>query len=202
MGMNFYAVKLPTKERREELKKLIDSEEFPNVILDEINTTYGKVRLDGNTLIGNELLIGHRSAGWKFLWNPNVYVIHHGHMLSNHYVQDKNTLYYIYPLTKEGIWNYLSDPSIIIVNEYNEKQEDKKKFFNDALNWTTWEGEEAWDSQSFKNWCISNEKTYYDHPCKTELVNELISEGYKMISSDCTDFYSDGLRFSTCTDFK
>ena len=87
MGTNYYARILPTKERKEKLKKLIDEDSF-----DEIEDLYQELYVD------TEIHLGKRSAGWKFLFNPNY---------------EK-----YYPLTKEGLLNFLKQDNIIIYNEY------------------------------------------------------------------------------------
>lgn len=51
MGTNFYARIIPTKERKEHLKKLIDNDEF-DLIEDEIKELYC-----------NEIHLGKRSGG-------------------------------------------------------------------------------------------------------------------------------------------
>lgn len=77
MGTNFYARIIPTKERKEHLKKLIDNDEF-DLIEDKIKELYC-----------NEIHLGKRSSGWKFLFNPN---------------HEK-----YYKLTKEGLRKFLEE---------------------------------------------------------------------------------------------
>lgn len=140
--------------------------------------------------------LGKRSGGWKFLWNPNIYQIRNGHMKEvepGHfkYIPDPDTPYYMYPLTKKGIKSFIDRKDIEIFNEYNEK-EDKEEFFKMALNWD----KESFDSDSY-HLAYPDEKVW---SCKNEYTNFLESLGYKL-SQDKSDFYSDGLRFSTSTDF-
>lgn len=202
MGTNYYAHIIPTKKRKLELCALLCSNDFKSII-EEVNKTYGTFELDyqGNP-IGGQVHLGKASGGWKFLWNPNVYVVRHGHIeyddeehTKAHYVFDPNTSYYLYPLTKAGIWNFINRSDVEIFDEYNEKQ-DKEKFFKEALEFTKWNGKEAWDSDSY----------YIAHPneyvwkCKSELIDLLESEGFNL-STFKHDFYSDGLRFSTSTEF-
>lgn len=200
MGTNFYALRIPTKERKEKLTQLLDSDDFDNII-SEIDTTFGKFEMDGDVPKGGKIHLGKRSAGWKFLWNPNMYVIRKGHITEDHHwVWDDNTYYSLYPLTIKGIWNFIKDPNIIIVDESGEKQ-NKEEFFDMALKWTTWKGEVAWDSKSYREWEISQGNHPHTHKCENNLIDKLISDGYEMISESCTDFYSDGLRFSTNVNF-
>lgn len=199
MSTNFYALKLPTMERKKELTELLNSDDFNN-ILSEMDTTFGDFQMDGDVPIGGKIHLGKRSAGWKFLWNPNIYCIKHGHMVNSFWTWEPNTYFSLYPLTVNGIWNFINNPNIIVINEYNEIQ-DKEKFFDGALKWITWKGKPAWDSKSYAEWERSHGNQYDCIQYKNDLVDHLISEGYKMISESCTDFYSDGLRFSTSTKF-
>ena len=66
-----------------------------------------------------------------------------------------------------------------------------------ALDWVTWNNEEAYDSKSYEI-AHPNEDRWQ---CKNELIDMLAKEGYEFTSWTQSDFYSDGLRFSTSTDF-
>jgi hypothetical protein len=71
-----------------------------------------------------------------------------------------------------------------------------------AINWTTWKNKDgkeipAYDSESYHKE-YPNERIY---SCDNELVKYLMQEGIEFISKDRSDFYSDGLRFATVTDF-
>jgi hypothetical protein len=71
-----------------------------------------------------------------------------------------------------------------------------------AINWTTWkdlktgEVSEAWDAESYHR----EHPTERQWSCKNEYTDFLESLGYKL-SEDKSDFYSDGLRFATSTEF-
>lgn len=210
MGTNYYARIIPTKERKEELKKLIDTNNFDKII-DKINKTYGTFHAyDMNTEIKGSIHLGKMSCGWKFLWNPNIHIIRNGHLEKEEiekghticrYIPEPDTAFHIYPLTKKGIKEFLDREDVEVYDEYGEKQ-NKEQFFEEALNWTTWkhpttgEVKEAWDS-----------KTYYEetkerlYKCDNELVRYLSEHDIKFISESRTDFYSDGLRFSTSIEF-
>lgn len=209
MGTNFYGRIIPTKERKQELKNIIDSDDFSK-ITEEISKTYAKIDVDweGN-ICGGEVHLGKRSAGWKFLWNPNIYIIRHGHSvpikIDEHcttykWVKEPNTYCYVYPLTKKGIKEFIDREDVEIYDEYGEKQ-DKETFFKEALEWTTWKGEEAWDSASYEEFEKKENPKYHPYNVHGEYIDALKSLGYKMISESHSDFYSDGLRFSTTTDF-
>ena len=206
MGTNYYAHKIPTKKRKLELASLINTEDFDNIV-EEINKTFGKFGMDCGNSTGGIIHLGKQSAGWKFLWNPNIYTIHNGHMeyedeehTRGRFVPDPDTYYKLYPLTKEGIWNFINAPDIVIYDEYGEKQ-NKEEFFNNTINSNTWRGREAWDSKSYTEWEREKNPYWRTFRCESNLINKLIEEGYKMISEDNSDFYSDGLRFSTNTEF-
>ena len=161
MGTNFYARIIPSQERKEKVKKLIDENNFN--AKDEINDLF------------QEIHIGKRSAGWKFLWNSNL---------------DKPDVYK--KLTKKSIGEFLHRPDVKIYNEYNEGPIDPDEFMDMAVNWCT-DGYDAkiYDKKHGGNswWRLT--------PLEVKLFNE---KGYKIDSYD-SDFYSDGLRFSTSFDF-
>lgn len=66
-----------------------------------------------------------------------------------------------------------------------------------ALECVTWNGKEAWDAASYEAEYPRESRWQ----CSSELINLLEREGYKFGSWTRSDFYSDGLRFSTSTDF-
>lgn len=205
MGTNYYARILPKRESKEHLKKLIDSDNFDE-IKEEVEKTYGSYTANSyDGIYGGQVHLGKRSHGWKFLWNPNVYIIRQGHSewidnkdgsKTHHWIEEPDTYHYIYPLTKEGIKSFIDREDIEIYNEYNEKQ-DKEEFWNMALNW----GKDDWDSKSYINWEKSRDPNFYEYKCTGEYVDALKSLGYEMISYSNSDFYSDGLRFATSTEF-
>lgn len=107
MGTNFYAHIIPTKKRKDEIKAAIDSNDF-SLINKLVQETYGSLEMsyEDEDLIGGVVHLGKRSGGWKFLWNPNVYVVRNGHMEyvngTRRYIPDPDTLLYLYPLTKKA----------------------------------------------------------------------------------------------------
>ena len=202
MGTNYYARKIPTKKRKLELCSLINTEDFHKII-EEVENTFGRFELDyDRNPVGGEIHLGKMSGGWKFLWNPNIYTIRNGHMeytneehTSGKFVPDPDTYFDLYPLTKEGIWNFINQPDIVIYDEYGKKQ-DTKEFFDTAINWTTWQGKEAWDADSYHKAHLT-ERVW---SCKNEFTDLLEMEGFEL-SEYKSDFYSDGLRFSTSIEF-
>jgi hypothetical protein len=211
MGTNFYARVIPTHERKEELKNLIDEGDFGK-IREEIFKTYDSFHpYDMDEPITGIIHLGKRSGGWKFLWNPNIYRIRCGHTecIDNgngsktyKFIPEPDKAYYLYPLTKEGIKNFIDQDFIEVYDEYGEKQ-DKDEFFKEAVEWTKWKdwttGEEieAYDSASYEK----------EHPGESHLCLDndytrlLTKEGFEFTSKTHSDFYSDGLRFSTSVEF-
>ena len=200
MGCNYYAHIIPSKERKKELHDAIEANDFPliNKLTDEmynpIRVEYGK-----GHIIGGVIHLGKGSSGWKFLWNPNVFVIRNGHLEGNNgtrrYVPDPSTLLYTYPLTKKGLKSFIDREDVLIYDEYDELQ-DKEEFWKMALEWGYEKDDEGWDADSY----------YKDHPMEHgylaggELIDLLTAEGYKL-SRYNSDFYSDGLRFATSIEF-
>ena len=205
MSTNYYARILPTKERKERLKEFIDNNDFKK-IQDEVADMYGRYQLgyEGEP-IGGQVHLGKRASGWKFLWNPNCNVIRHGHMewedtsecsRIGRWVPEDNTMYYLYPLTKEGIKAFIDREDVVIYDEYGDKQ-DKEEFWNMALNWSP----DGFDSKSYEEKEIEKNGTYKTYPISGELTDMLMKEGYTFTSNTHSDFYSDGLRFAGFIDF-
>jgi hypothetical protein len=167
---------------------------------------YNSIQLDdANNIVGGKIHLGKRSGGWKFLWNPNIFMIRSGHMEDHNgrriYVPDPSIPKYTYPLTKKGIKEFVDREDVEVYDEYGEKQ-DKEEFWNMAINWTTWKdhetGEirEAWDADSYAKE-FPKERQF---SCRNEYTDFLESLDYKL-SFYKVDFYSDSLRFSTSTEF-
>lgn len=211
MGTNYFSRIIPSKKRKKELIEAIKVDDFA-LVGRLTNEMYGSVQMDWNIddFSGGIVHLGKCSGGWKFLWNPNVAVVRNGHSewtehpdgsKSSRWITEPNTMKYLYPLTKKGIKAFIDREDVEVYDEYDEKQ-DKEEFWKMAINWTTWtnhetgETIEAYDSDSY----------YDDHPreanyqLNNELTEMLEKEGYKL-SKLHHDFYSDGLRFSTSTDF-
>ena len=197
MSTNYYAHIIPSKERKKELHDAIEANNFSliNKLKDEmynpIRVEYGK-----DCIIGGVVHLGKRSSGWKFLWNPNVFVIRNGHLEDNNgtrrYVPDPDTSLYTYPLTKKGLKSFIDREDVLIYDEYDELQ-NKEDFWRMALKWGQPDG---WDAAGY-------EKEYKEHiyPVTGELTDLLRQEGYEFTSYSNSDFYSDGLRFAGFTDF-
>lgn len=198
MGTNFYARIIPTIEQKEELIEAINNDDFDS-IKEMVAVMYDNITYYG-AISGGNIHLGKRSGGWKFLWNPNVYVHRNGHLENGRYVPEPSTLFYLYPLTKEGIYNFIMQDNIEVYDEYGEKQ-DKETFFKEAIEWTTWRGKEAWDSKSYYEYERKGNPSYREYKCQSELITLLQDNGVSFISESQSDFYSEGLRFATTTEF-
>ena len=198
MSTNYYARILPSKERRKELHDAIEANDFSliNKLTDEMYNTI-RVEYGEEYIIGGVVHLGKRACGWKFLWDPNVFVIRHGHLEDNNgqrrWVEEPNTGKYLYPLTKQGLHDFIFREDILIYDEYNELQ-DKEEFWQMALSWGYSKENEGWDAASY-------EEKHTSYPVTGELTDILKKEGYKFTSYTNSDFYSDGLRFAGFTDF-
>lgn len=196
MGTNYYCKIIPSKERRKELHDAMEANDF-NLISRLKTEMYDSIQLDDdNEIIGGKVHLGKISYGWKFLWNPNVFVIRQGHLKDTpsgrRYVPDPSIPKYLYPLTKQGLHNFIFREDVLVYDEYGEEQ-DKEDFWKEALEWGQSDG---WDAAGY-------EREYKEHiyPVTGELTDLLRQEGYKFTSPSNSDFYSDGLRFAGFTEF-
>lgn len=193
MGTNYYLRKKPLLEQREELKKLIDSSSDGSnfrEILEMANEMYGECdRYERDKGIVH---LGKSSAGWKFLWNPNIVEKNFGHydMEKKEFIDDFRTVKK-YDLSREGIINFVMDDSYVLYNEYGEVQ-DKEQFLDWALN------KDGLDS-------ITYHEKYPDEPISFH--DEERQNFWKRVTGCLfftpwqSDFEIDGLRFSTSVEF-
>ena len=198
MGTNFYARIIPSKSRKEKLKKLIDEDCFDD-IKEEVADMYN--RSDDFHENHGEIHLGKRSGGWKFLFNPNY----------ERY----------YSLTKESLMNFLKREDVIIYSEYFSFKENAKyskykytddpnsckeeylwtaeQFMDMATNWG-YNNPEAWDGESYEKYEREKNPSYLGYERYGDIANEefWIERGYK---PSYYNFYNDGLRWSTCCEF-
>ena len=187
MGTNYYARIIPTKERKEKLKKLIGEDKFYD-IEEQFRESYTDA----------EIHLGKRSAGWKFLFNPNY---------------EK-----YYPLTKKGLLDFLNRDDVIIYNEYfgndgaYEYTEDPdsvdkmteylwtpEQFMNMALNWGNDPDNLGWSGKEYEEW---EQREYGMYPQYIQYGDP--NEGYwkdKGYNPEYYNFFNDGMRWSTCCEF-
>ena len=208
MGCNYYAHIIPSKERKKELHDAIEANDFSLISRLKIEM-YDSIQLDyDREIIGGKVHLGKRSCGWKFLWNPNVFIIRNGHTeweeipggRRAHWISEPSTLKYLYPLTKKGIKAFINREDVLVYDEYDELQ-DKEEFWKMALEWGCEKKDKGWDSASYDEWERKQNSNYRPYPCTGELTDLLKKEGYKFTSYTNSDFYSDGLRFAGFTDF-
>ena len=203
MSTNYYACIIPSEKKKKELYNAIETNNF-DLISALYNKMYSRIDIDfeTSTIVGGRVHLGKRSSGWKFLWNPNVFIIRHGHTewkeipggRSGHWVPEPSTLKYFYPLTKKGLKEFIDREDVLIYDEYDELQ-DKEEFWKMALEWGYEKDNEGLDSASYEK------KRYSSYPVTGELTDLLKKEGYKFTSCTNSDFYSDGLRFAGFTEF-
>jgi hypothetical protein len=200
MSTAYYARIIPTEEAKKKLKEAIDRDDFGD-IRTRVDLMYGEISPNYNDgFEGGVVHLGSYGGEWKFLWNPNCYVQRDGHTewtefkggRSGHWVEDSKKLVYLYPLTKKGIKAFIDRKDVIICDEYGEIQ-DKEQFWKDAIEW----GKQGFDSASYEKSHPNSRKWQHEG----ELVN-MLAEAYEFISWSHSDFYSDGLRFSTSTNFR
>ena len=200
MGTNYYARVIPTKERKKELYDAIEANDFR--LVEKLTAEmYGSIRMEygEDYVIGGVVHLGKRASGWKFSWNPNVFVVRHGHLEDTPHgrawVEEPSTAIYVYPLTKQGIKEFIDRKDVLIYDEYEELQ-DKEEFWKMALEWGYEDGNEGWDAAAYEK-----ERPNHHYAITGELTDLLISEGYEFTSWTHSDFYSDGLRFAGFTEF-
>lgn len=190
MGTNYYIKQKPLVNDVNRLVSLIkDTLDNQNVNYQEIKDLVDEL-YDERTpfnLNGKVIHIGKNSAGWKFLWNPNIIKIPKYNYLNGDvmpYTYNK-----VYELTKESIREFIMRPENILVDEYGEIQ-DKKEFLDWAFN------KDGLDSESYAE--KYNDESRYPEIERQKMWKEL---GFTFNSIYQHDFYSDGLRFSTSVEF-
>lgn len=199
MGTNFYARIIPKEDEKNELINKIVNNKFDE-IEDLASELYGK--RDQYTRKGNVIHLGKRSCGWKFLWNPNVIKYWDSHMdpKTKEYVSVVK-YDYVYPLTKQGITEFVMRDDVIITDEYGEQQ-DPKEFLEMAFSWGQPDGytgktyEESHKEDScYRNYYWSKKYQRGMHTQEDEMWFDL---GYIV---EYYDFEADGLRFATSINF-
>ena len=106
----------------------------------------------------------------------------------------------VYPLTKQGITEFVMRDDVIIYDEYGE-QEDPKEFLEMAFSWGKESGytsktyEDSQERSSFRSYYWSEK---YQRALWSEKDEMWLDLGYNV---EYYDFESDGLRFSTSISF-
>lgn len=199
MGTNFYARILPKEDEKNELINKIVNNKFDE-IEDLASELYGS--RNEYSRRGNVIHLGKRSCGWKFLWNSNVIRYCDGYL-------DPETKEFIpiwkydqvYPLTKQGITDFVMRDDVIIYDEYGE-QENPKEFLEMAFSWGQEDGytSKTYEESHKENSCYRNYywSKKYQRGLNTERDEMWLDLGYNV---EYYDFESDGLRFSTSINF-
>ena len=192
MSTNYYLRHKPTFGQINELTDLIRStkngEHFKEVI-DMVNKIYGEPDEYDQTNEWGKLHIGKRSRGWKFQWCPNIIKHNMSYMEDGEYIP-KYEYEYRYPLTKQGLTDFIMQDDIVVIDEYNEVQ-DKVEFLEMAFSWYP----DGYDSRSYDS--ETNFKLY-DFSKEQEKYKSL---GFEFQSAYDTDFINDGLRWTIHENF-
>ena len=157
MSTNYYLRHKPSFTQINELTDLIrstkDGEHFQEVI-DMVNKIYGEPDEYDQSKDWGKLHIGKCSSGWKFQWCPNIIKKDVSYMEDDEYIT-KYEYEYRYPLTKQGLTEFIMRDDIVVVDEYDEVQ-DKQEFLDMAFNWDV----DGWDSFEHINLIVGVEKEF------------------------------------------
>ena len=193
MGTNYYIKQKPLVNDVNRLISLIeDSLDYQNVNYQEIKDIVDELYCERTpfNLNGRVIHLGKSSAGWKFLWNPNIVKIPKSNYVNGKFVAVMPSIYdKVYELTKESIREFVMRPGNILVDEYGDIQ-DKEEFLEWAFN------KEGLDSESYAK--EYNGEGRYPETERQKMWKDL---GFTFNSIYQHDFYSDGLRFSTSVEF-
>lgn len=206
MGTNYYARITPSKKRKDELCNLIQNSMDFRRINELVKETYGRPDYpdyETGTVKAGEIHLGKSSYGWKFLWDPNLYEIRQGHMEyddvndpEHHhgkYVDDPSKAFAFYELTQNGLKEFIDREDVEVYDEYGDIQ-DKEEFWNFVINKT------GIDAKQYEEEVSKGGLSRNAYIRETDYTKFLSSIGYD-IKWPYHDFYSDGLRFATNTDF-
>ena len=196
MSTNYYLRHIPTEDQIKSLKDLIDSsrtgENFKDILymVSKLYSEPEEWATDGLDDWG-VLHIGKRTPGWKFSWCPNIIKKNCSYADKDNNWVSKYEYIYRYPLTKQGLQDFIMRDDIVVVNEYDEIQ-DKKEFFEMAFSW---EEKDGWDSLTY----TKGEKTTWNFQ---EAQSKYKALGFNFTCAYQSDFYNDGLRWCIWEDFR
>lgn len=190
MSTNYYLRHLPKEQQIEELKAMIDSSKdgknFKDILY-KAEEMYSTPDEYGDPESWGVLHIGKRSTGWKFQWCPNIIKKNCSYIDETGTYRTKYEYKYRYPLSKQGLTDFIMRPDILVINEYNEIL-DKEEFLEMAFNWYL-DGMNSISYNSGYAWNFQKEQ---------EPFKEL---GFRFQSNSQSDFESDGLRWCIFKDF-
>lgn len=129
------------------------------------------------TELNHEIHIGKRSCGWKFLFNH----------------QDGK---YFDPRHQESLKAWLDDPHYKIVDEYGDKYT-FEEFWQMVREWDA-NPRNDWDDAAYRKYEF-DKGNRYDMSCSSDVARKT----YNMfgVTPLYYDFWLDGLRYSTSTEF-
>lgn len=185
MGTNYYARIIPTKERKDKLKKLIDEDKFFDIEL-QFEELYKNA----------EIHLGKRSSGWKFLFNPNYekYYPLTRKGLMNFLKQDNIIIYNEY-FKCDGVFKYTEDPD----DSKNEYLWTPEQFMDMALNWGNDPNKPGWSGKEYEEWERKEHGLYPQYLTYGDSREKYWRErGY---SPEYYNFFNDGMRWSTSCEF-
>lgn len=191
MGTNYYAKIAPKDRDKMNLISLVANSEPKDYdyILDLATQMYGST--DTYRTEGGVIHLGKASSGWKFLWNPNQWLLPVNYYdFDKHEVIPEQKLIKYYDLTMQSIIDFINRDDVTIEDEYHE-QFDPEAFIKIAFE----DYSDGLDSNSAR---AEGYETSWD---MSERQKQWIELGYSFDSIYQSDFYSDGLRFSTSVDF-
>lgn len=157
MGTNFYLRKKLSAQEKELAKQYIDEDKHEEL----------------KQLIPEDIHIGKRSGGWKFLWDAHFFE-------------------YFEP-TKESLLDWLHSGQII--DEYGEEFT-FEQFWNDEISGFLNKG---YDLESYYN-TYPKEHQYWDFRSRIDYFDRRCPN-FKGDINKYGEFYIDDLRFSTSEDF-
>ena len=184
MSTNYYLQHRPTDTQIDDLITLVKSSKDGNHFRDIINLVHEMYDepdewTDTPDLFGR-LHIGKSNHGWKFQWCPNIIKHNVSYIDNNGLYVSKYEYELRYPLSKQGLTDFIMRDDIVVINEYNEVQ-DKEEFLQMAFSWCP----DGYDSRSY-----DGEKKSYDFSKEQEKYKSL---GFEFQSIYDTDFINDGL---------
>jgi hypothetical protein len=171
MSTNYYLRKRASQQQLDELIELINNAR--NDMSQYRNISEKAMELN------NDIHLGKRSCGWKFLWNTNMTFDH------SHKVIGK-----LYDLTQDSLFSLIRNPEYEVFDEYNELQ-DKDEFIKMALEWGEDDGYDGVlnSPEESSRWSLRQEQLPYQ------------KLGYEFKKDTQACFISDGLRFSIFDNF-
>lgn len=190
MSTNYYLQHRPTDTQIDDLITLVksskDGKHFKDII-NLVHEMYDEPNEYDQSKEWGKLHIGKRSRGWKFQWCPNIIKHNMSCMEYGKYIP-KYEYEFRYPLTKQGLTDFIMKDDIVVIDEYNEVQ-DKVEFLEMAFSWYP----DGYDSHSY-----NSETKLYDFSKDQEKYKSL---GFEFQSAYDTDFFNDGLRWTIHENF-